>query len=177
MSRYRRAWVPGGTCFFTVNLLERRRTLLVDQIDALRRAFREAQAARPFVIEAIVVLPDHLHCVWRLPDGDADNATRWRHIKTMFSRMVPNGERRSSRRLAKGERGIWQRRFWEHLIVDENDLQRHVDYIHFNPVKHGYVLRAADWLYSSLRRDISRGMVGEDWAVDDGGGGRRWGER
>ncbi|WP_243720467.1 REP-associated tyrosine transposase [Luteimonas aestuarii] len=121
------------------------------------------------------MLPDHLHCVRRLPDGDADNATRWRHIKTRFSRMVPNGERRSTRRLAKGERGIWQRRFWEHLILDEDNLQRHVDYIHFNPVKHGYVQRAADWRYSSLHREISRGLVGKDWAVEDGGGGR-WGE-
>ena len=133
MSRYRRAWVPGGTYFFTVSLLERRQTLLVDRIDALRTAFCTARAGRPLAIDAIVVLPDHLHCLWRLPEGDADNATRWRHIKSTFSRLVPAGERRSRRRLAKGERGIWQRRYWEHLIAGETDYRRHVDYIHFNP--------------------------------------------
>jgi putative transposase len=122
MSRYRRTWVPGGTYFFTVNLLERDRRLLVDHIDLLRMAFRKAHVARPFVVVAAVVLPDHLHCLWRLPPGDADNATRWRHIKSTFSRAVAPGERRSRRRVAKGERGIWQRRYWEHSIRDERDL-------------------------------------------------------
>ena len=108
MSRYRRMWVPGGTYFFTVNLLERRRTLLTDRIDDLRIAFRTAHPARPFTVEAIVILPDHLHCLWRLPHGDTDNATRWRHIKSTFSRNIPKGERRSLRRERKAERGIWQ---------------------------------------------------------------------
>ena len=164
MSRYRRVWVPGGTCFFTVNLLERRRTLLVDRIDALRVAFRTACAARPFAVEAIVVLPDHLHCLWRLPEGDADNATRWRHIKSTFSRLVPATKRRSRRRLAKGERGIWQRRYWEHLITDEDDRRRHIDYIHYNPVKHGHALHAAAWPWSSIHRGIRRGELPADWA-------------
>ena len=101
MSNYRRVWVPGGTCFFTVNLLERRRDLLVEHIDLLRDAFRAAKAARPFHLLAIVVLPDHLHCVWRLPDGDADNANRWAQIKSGFSRALPIHERRSSRRIAR----------------------------------------------------------------------------
>ena len=101
MSRYRRMWMPGGTYFFTVNLLERRRSLLVDRIADLRAAFRAAHSARPFVIEAIATLPDHLHCLWRLPEGDADNATRWRHIKSAFSRSIPKNERRSPRRLIK----------------------------------------------------------------------------
>ena len=174
MSQYRRVWVPGATYFFTVNLLERRRTLLVDEIDALRHAFRAAYASRSFDVLAIVVLPDHLHCVWRLPDGDADNATRWRHIKSTFSRYCKPGERRSRRRLVKGERGIWQRRYWEHLIGDEDDLRRHVDYVHFNPVKHGYVERAADWRYSSIHRFIARGEMAVDWGCDatcDAGGG------
>ena len=165
MSRYRRMWVPGGTYFFTVNLLERRRTLLVDRIDDLRAAFRVAHAARPFAIEAIVILPDHLHCLWRLPEGDADNATRWRHIKSAFSRRIPAGERRSPRRLYKAERGIWQRRFWEHLVTDENDFARHVDYIHINPVKHGHVARAADWPYSSIHGYIRHGWLPNDWAA------------
>jgi putative transposase len=113
MPNYRRVWVPGGTYFFTVNLLERRRSLLVDHVDALRAAFAAAQSVRPFVMIAVVVLPDHLHCIWRLPPEDADNATRWRHIKTAFSQSVPRQERRSERRVARKERGIWQRRYWE----------------------------------------------------------------
>ena len=165
MSRYRRVWVPGGTYFFTVNLLERQRTLLVDHIDLLRNAFRTAHAARPFQVDALVVLPDHLHCVWRLPEGNCDNATRWRHIKTLFSRGMPDGERRSRRRLAKGERGIWQRRYWERLIRDGDDYRNHVDYVHFNPVKHGHVARAADWPWSSVHRAIARGEIAEDWGV------------
>nr|WP_298127531.1 transposase [uncultured Pseudoxanthomonas sp.] len=133
MSNYRRVWVPGGTYFFTVNLLERRRCLLVEHVDLLRDAFRAARAARPFHLRAIVVLPDHLHCVWRLPEGDADNANRWAQIKSGFSRALPAKERRSSRRIARRERGIWQRRYWEHLIRDDDDLRRHVDYVHINP--------------------------------------------
>lgn len=166
MSRYRRVRVPGGTYFFTVNLLERRRTLLVDRIDDLRAAFRAAHAARPFAVDAIVILPDHLHCLWRLPEGDADNATRWRHIKSAFSRGVPPGERCSLRRVRKAERGIWQRRYWEHLVTDDEDLRRHVDYIHFNPVKHGYVQRPTDWPWSSIHRVIRRGDMPPDWAGD-----------
>lgn len=167
MPNYRRVWVPGGTFFFTVNLLERRnRRLLVEHIDYLRAAFRDTQRARPFPVIAIVVLPEHLHCLWRLPEGDADNADHWARIKSGFSRRLPKTERRSDVRIAKRERGIWQRRFWEHMIVDETDLQNHFDYIHFNPVKHGYVTRAADWPYSSLRGYIESGELAEDWACD-----------
>lgn len=154
MPNYRRAWVPGGTYFFTVNLLRRDRRWLVEHIDALRNAFRQARTARPFDPIAIVVLPDHLHCLWQLPPGDSDNATRWRHIKSAFSRAMPVGEHRSARRVAKAERGIWQRRYWEHLIRDERDLVAHVDYIHFNPVKHGHAATAADWPYSSFHRHV-----------------------
>ncbi len=122
MSNYRRVRVPGGTYFFTVNLLERRRRLLVDNIDLLRVAFAQTRATRRFEVIAAVVLPDHLHCIWRLPCAETDNATRWKSIKATFSRSLPPGERRSARRLAKAERGIWQRRYWEHLIRDERDL-------------------------------------------------------
>jgi putative transposase len=163
MSQYLRIWVPGGTYFFTVNLLERRRTLLVDHIDALRAAFRAAHAARPFHLIAYVILPDHLHCLWRLPDGDADNATRWRHIKSNFARSIPTGERLTTRRQAKGERGIWQRRYWEHLIHDEDDLRQHMDYIHINPLKHGHAVHVADWPYSSFHRYVRLGVVSLDW--------------
>jgi putative transposase len=135
-----------GRYFFTVNLAERRgNSLLVDRIDTLREAFRRTRAERPFVVEAIVVLPDHLHCLWRLPQGDADFATRWRLIKSRFSRRVAPGARRSSIRIDHGERGIWQRRYWEHLIRDETDLRRHIHYIHINPIKHRLVSRVADW--------------------------------
>jgi putative transposase len=163
MSNYRRMRVPGGTYFFTVNLLERRRRLLVDRIGDLRTAFRAARAVRPFEVLAIVVLPDHLHCLWRLPSGDSDNANRWAQIKSGFSRRLPIHERRSAQRMARRERGIWQRRYWEHLIRDENDLRRHVEYIHFNPVKHGYVVRASDWPHSSFRRWVERGEYPADW--------------
>jgi len=155
MPNYRRVWVPGGTCFFTVNLLDRRETLLLDHVHGLRRAFATARSVRPFEIVAVVVLPDHLHCIWRLPAGDADNAIRWRHIKTAFSRCLPRHEPRSSSRVTRKERGIWQRRYWEHWLRDERDVQNHVDYIHYNPVKHGYVAHAVDWPHSSIHRYLS----------------------
>jgi REP element-mobilizing transposase RayT len=113
--------------------------LLVDYIDLLRQAFRYVRRRHPFDIEAIVVLPDHLHAIWMLPEGDADFALRWRLIKSMFSRGLPAGERTSASRAQKGERGIWQRRYWEHTLRDEEDFARYADYIHFNPVKHGHV--------------------------------------
>jgi len=163
MSNYRRAWVPGGTYFFTVNLLERRRTLLIDRIDDLRASFRAVQGSRPFVLLAYVILPDHLHCVWRLPAGDADNANRWAHIKAGFSRRLPLEERRSAYRISRRERGIWQRRYWEHLIRDPRDLRTHVDYVHFNPVKHGHADTAAAWPHSSFRRWVERGACPLDW--------------
>lgn len=169
MSNYRRVWVPGGTYFFTVNLLERRQScLLVDRISDLRAAFADAQRAQPFTVIGIVILPEHLHCLWRLPEGDADNAGRWSRIKSGFSRRLPKTERRSKTRVGKRERGIWQRRFWEHLIIDEDDLRKHLDYIHINPVKHGHVHRAADWPHSTLHRYIASGQVSVDWSCKSG---------
>jgi putative transposase len=164
MPNYRRIHVPGGTYFFTVNLLERRRELLIENIDVLRAAFRDAQRARPFELIAIVVLPDHLHCLWRLPEGDTDNANRWSQIKAGFSRRLLRMEYRSPRRHKKRERGIWQRRFWAHVIMDEKDLINHIHYIYINPVKHGYVSRVKDWPYSSFHRDVSQGLYPNDWA-------------
>jgi len=153
--------------FFAVNLLERRNgRLLVEHIHHLRASFRDARRSKPFDVIAIVVLPEHLHCLWRLPEGDADNATRWARIKSGFSRRLSKAERRSRVRIANRERGIWQRRFWEHLIVDETDLKNHFDYIHCNPVKHGYVCRAVDWPYSSLQRYVASGEIHADWACD-----------
>ena len=177
MTGYRRNFVIGGSFFFTVNLAERRLRLLTEYIDELRAAFRETRHGHPFTIEAMVVLPDHLHAVWTMPDGDADFATRWRLIKTGFSRRVPIGERISESRAAKGERGIWQRRYWEHTIRDESDFARHVDYIHINPVKHGYVTRVGDWPHSSFHRLVKLGVYPEDWAGDISDRGDVFGER
>jgi putative transposase len=168
MPNYVRAFVPGGTFFFTVALLERRQRLLTDHIDVLRTAVRNARRRRPFTIDAMVVLPEHLHCVWTLPPDDADFSARWHDIKSRFAAAIPAGEPLSARRLRKGERGIWQRRFWEHCIRDERDLSNHIDYIHFNPVKHGHVTRVADWRYSSFHRYVRDGVYPLDWASDPG---------
>ncbi|MCP4409944.1 MAG: transposase, partial [Gammaproteobacteria bacterium] len=130
----------------------------------LRQIFRKVKEGHPFKINAMVVLPDHLHCIWTLPPGDVDYKTRWALIKAGFSRGIPLGERRSRSRLKRGERGIWQRRYWEHLIRDDRDYRRHVDYIHWNPVKHGWVNRVADWPHSSFHGYLRRGIVPADWA-------------
>ena len=163
MPQYSRAYIAGGTFFFTVALLERKRDLLVANVDILRDAFRSVHRRYPFRIDAIVVLPDHLHAMWSLPAGDSDFSTRWRLIKTAFTRQIPATERLSAVRKRKGERGIRQRRFWEHAIRDEHDWERHVDYIHFNPVKHGHAKRAIDWPYSSLHRFVREGQYAVDW--------------
>lgn len=176
MPDYRRNRVAGGTYFFTVNLLERRSQLLVTHIDALRDAVRQVRLRAPFHIDAWVVLPDHMHCVWTLPPGDNDYSERWRALKKSFSKAMPATESRSAVRQARGERGIWQRRFWEHTIRDDADYANHVDYVHFNPVKHGLVARAADWPFSSFRQAVAAGVYPADWGgVADGGG--EWGER
>ncbi|MEW6659560.1 MAG: transposase [Thermodesulfobacteriota bacterium] len=167
MPQYIRAFVPGGTFFFTVNLLNRRRKLLIENIDLLREVFQAARRRRPFTIEAIVILPDHLHCIWTLPSGDADFSRRWHDIKARFAAQISRGEKLSTRRMQKGERGIWQRRFWEHVIRDEVDFERHVDYIHYNPMKHGHVSRVADWPYSSFHRYVESGIYDLDWCAND----------
>jgi putative transposase len=157
MTNYRRVFIPGGRYFFTVNLDDRRSRLLTNHIDVLRSAFRETRRTHPFVVDAIVVLPDHLHAIWTLPEHDADFPTRWRLIKSTFSRRLPSRETLSDSRRSKGERGIWQRRYWEHALRDDDDLGKHIDYIHFNPVKHGHVERIEDWPYSSYRRMVRLG--------------------
>jgi putative transposase len=159
MTSYRRNFVAGGSYFFTGNLADRRLQLLTQHIERLRAAFRYTQERHPFTVEAAVILPDHLHAVWTLPDGDADFATRWRLIKTEFSRALPPDERISGSRHSKGERGIWQRRYWEHTLRNEGDFERHVNYIHFNPVKHGHVSRVKDWPYSSFHRMVQAGVT------------------
>jgi putative transposase len=177
MTNYRRNFVPGASFFYTVNLADRRSRLLVECVGLLRSAFRDTRAKHPFKIEAIVILPDHLHAIWTLPQGDANFDVRWRHIKSAFSRGLPRREPVSMSRAAKGERGIWQRRYWEHTLRNEEDLTRHVEYIHFNPVKHGYVSRVMDWPYSSFHRFVRLGICTEDWAGDTRESGMKYGER
>ncbi|MEM9416141.1 MAG: transposase [Planctomycetota bacterium] len=163
MPNYKRLYRPGGTYFFTINLWERRRTLLVDHIDELRTAIARTNEQHPFDLPAIVVLPDHLHCIMTLPPGDMDFSRRIQKIKSQFSRQIPKGESTTTSRAHKGERGIWQRRFWEHLIRDEDNLEQHVNYIHYNPVKHGHVKSPTDWPYSSIHRFLERGWSQPDW--------------
>lgn len=166
--RYRRADMTGGSYFFTVNLAEREKRLLIEHIDLLRAATRRVMSRHVFRIDAIVILPDHMHAIWTLPEGDADFATRWMLIKAGFSRGLPKGERVNASREKKRERGIWQRRYWEHLIRNEEDMARHVDYIHHNPVKHGYVDRAADWKYSSIHAHIRADKLTASWGAEEG---------
>ena len=165
MSRYRRARIEGGTFFFTLTLADRSSDLLVKKIDRLRHVYRSVQERRSFETVAICILPDHLHAIWSLPPGDADFATRWGLIKSGFSRGLPAAPRSSSK-LAKREKGIWQRRYWEHAVRDNADLARHVDYIHFNPVKHGLVSRVCDWPHSSFHQHVKRGLLSADWGGD-----------
>jgi putative transposase len=165
---YRRANIKGGIYFFTVNLAQRHLRLLVEHIEILRAAVKYVKQRHPFHIDAFVVMPDHLHAIWTLPDGDADFATRWMLIKAGFSRRLNKDDCRSVSRIQKGERGIWQRRYWEHMIRDTDDYQHHVDYVHFNPVKHGYVARASQWPYSSIHRYIGAGIIEDDWGGNAG---------
>jgi putative transposase len=177
MPNYRRYRVPGGTYFFTVNLLERRQDTLVRHIDVLREAVRKTRRERPFHIDAWVVLPDHMHCVWTLPPGDDDFSNRWKSIKIRFVQAIPRTERRSSVRISKGERGIWQRRFWEHVIRDEADYEHHVNYVHWNPVKHGLAKTVADWPYSTFHRYVREGILPTDWIGEVGDENIGFGER
>ena len=159
MPNYLRPRVCGATIFFTVSLAEPGSDLLVREVARLRESVRATRAARPFAIDAWVVLPDHLHCVWTLPEGDADFSTRWGAIKGRFSRGLRAGRMRSSHE-ARREKAVWQRRFWEHHIRGETDFVAHVRYCWENPVKHGFVERPEDWPYSSVHRDIRMGRYG-----------------
>ena len=164
MPDYRRAWQPGGTYFFTVNLLRRQgNDLLTRNIHLLREAVRMVRQRHPFIIHGWVVLPEHLHCVIELPLHDADFATRWRLIKIAFSKAMPLTEQRSPVRISRGERGIWQRRYWEHLIRDDADFRAHMDYVHINPLRHGLVKRVGDWPYSTFHRLVEKGFYQANW--------------
>lgn len=168
MTDYRRWRVAGGTYFFTV-VTEHRRPWLCDDVprDCLRDAIRVVRPRRPFRIDAIVLLPDHLHTVWTLPTGDSDYSTRWKLIKKRFTRnyLKAGGVESipSASRQAKRERSLWQRRFFEHTIHDEADMKRCVDYVHVNPLKHGLVAKVVDWPWSSFHRYVRLGEYSPDW--------------
>jgi putative transposase len=162
MSNYHRTHLPGGTYFFTVVTHDRAPLFINEErVEMLRAAFRKVMAVRPFQIDAIVVLPEHLHCIWRLPEGDADYSSRWREIKKAASRQIdPATDQRNERR-------VWQRRFWEHAIRDETDWRNHMDYIHYNPVKHGLANRPADWRWSSFRHAVRQGWYEASWGAGE----------
>jgi putative transposase len=166
--QYRRSKTKGATYFFTLVTHNRRQILCQpENVDLLRGAFRYVMQKHPFKIDAIVILPDHLHCIWTLPEGDADFSTRWRLIKSYFSRQSDieyQGEISTSRQ-SKKEKAVWQRRFWEHQIRDERDFISHVDYIHYNPVSHGLVDAPKDWQYSSFHRYVRDGIYDEFWGT------------
>ena len=163
MSRYRRLHAPGGTYFFTVATADRGGTLLTDHIDLLRGAYARTVREMPVTCDAIVVLPDHLHAVWTLPAGDADFPERWRRIKARFTHALGVKGPRSASKLRKREAGVWQRRYWEHLVRDAEDYRHHVTYCWANPVRHGLVERPEDWALSSLHRDARLGRVPQGW--------------
>ncbi|NJO15945.1 MAG: transposase [Thioploca sp.] len=168
MRIYKCIKIEGGCYFFTVVLAHRRGNhLLIQHIDTLRESFKQIQKAHPFTLDAVVILPDHLHGIWQLPAQDDNFSFRWRLIKSHFSRSITTSEYVSESRQRKNERGIWQRRFWEHVIRDEADYLHHVEYIHYNPVKHGYVKRVRDWPYSSFHRWVARGIYPVTWATDN----------
>ncbi len=164
--RYRRAFLPGGSFFFTL-VMEGRRPIFAsaEAVDVLRDAFRSVRSSRPFELDAMVVLPDHVHCIWTLPPGDADFSTRWRLVKTWFTKHCDPALRLTPNRTqtARNEQALWQHRYWEHMLRDENDFARHIEYIHFNPVKHGLVSSAIDWPYSSFRKYVEAGVYPPDW--------------
>lgn len=167
--QYRRAFIPGGTFFFTL-VTERRRPIFTSDatVEILCYAFRNVRQSRPFEINAIAVMPEHLHCIWTLPPGDADFATRWRLIKTWFTKHCDPALRtaRNASRQARGEQAVWQHRYWEQQIRDEADFEHHADYIHYNPVKHGLVKTVKDWPYSSFHRYVAAGSYPADWGRD-----------
>ena len=167
MPNYIRSQTAGATYFFTLTLAQRNTSLLTNHIDWFRQAYQRANTLYPFNTIAICILPDHIHAIWQMPVDDGDYALRWRIIKSNFSRNFCTNEQRSNSKIKHREKGIWQRRYWEHQIRDEIDLQRHVDYIHYNPVKHGQVNQVKDWPYSTFHKYVTQGLVDENWSGAD----------
>lgn len=171
MPEYRRANTKGGTYFFTVNTYRRQQVLTdVDVRNALREGIEKTREVMPFQILAWVLLPDHLHCIWTLPDGDADFAKRWgmikRHVSQRCGDRLNREEWLSESRRKRNETSLWQRRYWEHQIRNEADFEKHVDYIHWNPLKHGLVDKVAEWPYSTFHQHVARGAYSQNWCGD-----------
>ena len=174
--KYRRTRIKGGTYFFTV--VTNRRIKIFKKpsnVQLLREAFKYVNDRHPFKIDAFVILPDHLHCIWTLPHEDADFSKRWRLIKSYFSRKFdlvdwidkenPTVRLDSASRSKKKEKPIWQRRFWEHLIRNDEDFRKHIEYIHFNPVRHGLASSPIDWSNSSFQRYVNKGLYTKEWGA------------
>jgi len=171
MPEYRRTFTPGGTFFFTVVSYHRLPIFTSERArEILRAAWRDVQTRYPFTIEAVCLLPEHIHCIWTLPEGDGNTSVRWKEIKHLFTRQYLNeigpASERSASRLNRGEAAVWQRRFWEHDIRDETDFNRHMDYLHYNPVKHRLVNALGDWPWSSFHRYVRLGYYPADWGAD-----------
>ena len=166
MPNYRRTRIAGGTYFFTV-VTFRRLPLLASSsgISVLQSSFEAVMTRHPFTVEAMVIMPDHLHCSWTLPDGDHDFSTRWRLAKARFSRACQRSpvERIPSSLLRKREKGVWQQKFWEHCIRDDTDFNAHCDYIHYNPVKHGLAQSPGEWQHSTFGQFVQAGFYPPDW--------------
>ncbi|CAM2949420.1 REP-associated tyrosine transposase [Legionella worsleiensis] len=163
MVNYRRNFVSGGTFFFTLTLRNRKSSVLIDQIHLLKEAVQITKAQHLFLIKAYVILPDHLHMIWQLPEGDANYSGRWKKIKALFSKSI----NKSAFPLSKtrhNEYCLWQRRFWEHTIKDAKDFENHVNYIHYNPIKHGLVECLHHWPHSSFHHYFKTGKISRNWA-------------
>ncbi len=168
MSNYRRARTPGGIYFFTVVTHHRKPRFTNDRARCcLQRAIKEVKSRRPFEIEGICLLPDHIHTIWKLPGSDCDYSQRWNEIKGICAKLLQedacDGDHQSSTRGPKGEASFWQRRFWEHAIRSQADYRNHLDYLHFNPVKHGLVRSVVEWPWSSFHRYVREGTYPVDW--------------
>ena len=175
MPEYRRIKEPGATYFFTVVTHVRQKILcLPESRDALRKAVETTRAGHPFAIDAWVLQPDHIHYIWTMPDGDSNYSIRWGLIKTAFTRSInrtnvleTNSDNLSTSRNKRRDSQVWQRRFWEHMIRDQEDFNRHCDYIHYNPVKHGLVKNPGEWPHSTFRHFVQYGHYPEDWGATE----------
>lgn len=174
MPEYRRSRIGGGTFFFTVVTFARQPIFTSEPARRiLHHAWKDVMDRFPYILDAVCLLPDHIHCIWTLPEEDSNYSVRWKEIKRLFTKdflaEIGTGEHRNKSRQKRNEAAIWQRRFWEHTIRDDLDLERHIEYIHFNPVKHGLVQRVRDWPWSSFKRFVRMGYYSIDWGdnVDD----------
>ncbi len=166
--RYRRSRTKGATFFFTVVTYRRKKILCGEaNITLIKEAFQYVSNRHSFTVDAFVMLPEHIHCIWTLPENDCDFSTRWRMIKGHFTRRCRDSHKglRTASRFRKAEQAVWQRRFWEHRIKDEDDFARHVDYIHHNPVKHGLADSPGGWPHSSFHRYVKKGIYDSDWGT------------